>query len=89
MLEPAILALLIPITCLMIPIVAILTAHQRKMAEIIHQKASTQPGEIEALRREIYELKQLVHQQAIAMDSLLVRQTPPPTSPDISQRLDV
>lgn len=85
-------ALLIPIIIFMILIIAILTAHQRKMAEIVHsQKNAGQPGEIEALRREIYELKQLVHQQAIAMDNFVSRQAMPPATPpvDLSQRLDV
>ena len=62
---------IIPIVVFMIPIVAILTHHQRKMAELLHgSRAQALPNpEIDAMRREIAELKQLVHQQAIALDS--------------------
>ena len=67
---------LIPIVLFMIPIVAILTHHQRKMAELLHgSRQNTLPNaEIEALRREVQEVKQIVHQQTIAIDSL--RQLP-------------
>ncbi|MBV6491701.1 MAG: hypothetical protein IT202_02655 [Fimbriimonadaceae bacterium] len=70
---PETLALLIPITALLIPIVAILVRHQQKMAEIIHSSPKFDPGlnaQIDSLRREILELRQLVHQQTIDMDSL-------------------
>lgn len=86
----------IPILMLMIPIVAILTSHQRKMAEIIHgRNAQTPPQgvpasnpEIAALRAEVYELKQMVQSQLIAMDSLQsARQATPPPAPSIEQRL--
>ena len=69
--EPGHLALMIPIIIFMIPIVGILTAHQRKMAEIIHARQQIAPDEIAALRQEMAELKELMHQQAIAMDNLL------------------
>jgi hypothetical protein len=77
---------LIPLTALMIPIVAILTYHQRKMAEVIHAHRQPSPPspEIEALRREVLELKQVVHQQTIAIDG--IRQLPQPTH---SGRLEV
>jgi hypothetical protein len=63
---------LIPITALMIPIVAILTYHQRKMAEIVHQGrgADVPNQEIQMLRREVQEIKEIVHQQTIAIDSI-------------------
>lgn len=68
---------LIPIVIFMIPIVAILTHHQRKMAELLHgSRQNTLPNpEIEMLRREVQELKQVVHQQTIAIDN--IRQLPP------------
>lgn len=70
MLTPQSLVFLVPILALMIPIVAILAAHQRKMAEIVHQSARGHESsqEIAALRQEIQELKALVHQQAIVLD---------------------
>jgi hypothetical protein len=63
---------LIPIVLFMIPIVWILTYHQRKMAELMHGSGSNAlPNpEINELRREVQELKQVVHQQTIAIDNL-------------------
>lgn len=66
-------ALLIPIIIFMIPIIAILTAHQRRMAEIVHSRKG-EPNEIAELRREVLELKQLIHQQAISIDNMVSRQ---------------
>lgn len=65
--------ILVPLTLFMIPIVAILTYHQRKMAEIVHRNGATPAvlEEIHALRGEVREMKMLVHQQAIVLDSAL------------------
>ncbi len=64
-------AIMIPIIALMIPIVAILSAHQQKMARIIHEnKNSGNDLEVQRLRSEVEQLKQLVHQQTIAIDNL-------------------
>ncbi len=63
----------IPIVMFMIPIVAILTHHQRKMAELLHgnrQSANLSNAEVEGLRREVQEIKQILHEQTIAIDSL-------------------
>ena len=82
--------LVVPVIIFMIPIVAILTSHQRKMAEI-YQQRGPQPGfdptvamQVDALRREVGELKQLMHQQAIAIDNLAPRLMPP----DVTDRLE-
>lgn len=64
-----ILALGIPILALMIPIVAILTAHQRRMAEMMHRPGATGQSEIESLKQEVRDLKELVHQQTLALES--------------------
>jgi len=65
-----ILALMIPITALMIPIVAILVSHQQKMAQIIHSnRQGADAHETAALRAEVRELKEMVHQQMLALDS--------------------
>ena len=66
--DPENLVFLIPILIFMTPIIAILTAHQRKMAEILHSRPQVPTEEIQALRREVADLRQLVHQQAIALD---------------------
>lgn len=75
-----VLPFMIPLVIFMIPIVAILTSHQRKMAELLHGSRQQQlpSPEIDALRREVLELKQIVHQQTIAIDG--IRQLPPATS---------
>lgn len=67
---PETLGVLIPILGIVAGIVAILTKHQQRMAEIIHGTAQHQSNEdVAMLRSEVAELKQLVHQQMIALDS--------------------
>lgn len=68
---------LIPIVAIVmtfsVPLVAILVHHQRKMAELIHRnhsQAMQVHPESEALRREVAELKHLMHQQAIVLDDM-------------------
>jgi len=92
--EPiAFVALLIPIIALMIPIVWILTAHQRKMAEIMRQQhIQGNQGEIMQLRQDVQHIKEIVAQQAIQMDDFLsaqrkLAQGPPSTPAEIQQRL--
>jgi hypothetical protein len=54
------------------PIIGMLLRHQRKMAELYaaqHVSHGVNP-ETMALREEIRELKELVHQQSIAIDNL-------------------
>mgnify|MGYP007132113178 FL=1 len=83
------LPLTIPILIFMIPIIAILTNHQRKMAELMQQRGAfqQQPNpEIAALRQEVTELKYLVQQQIIASDHLSRMVAPAP--PDLPERLD-
>jgi hypothetical protein len=65
-----IIALMIPILALTIPIVAILSKHQQSMAELLNSRRQGEGQDIEAMRRELSELKSLVHQQAIAIDNL-------------------
>jgi hypothetical protein len=87
----SILPFMIPIIVFMIPIIAILTSHQQKMAQIIHdqQKRQADP-EIAALRQEVRELKELVHQQLIAMDSQVrpgISSVPPSVPESVRQSL--
>jgi len=71
-----------------VPITAILTYHQRKMAEIIHRSGEPQlAGEIANLRGDIAQLKQLVHQQMIALDSSTNSSRPPVEVP-LQKRLE-
>ena len=68
---------LIPIVAIVatfsIPVVALLTYHQRKMTEVIHGKANQQhalQAESHRIENEMRELRQLVHQQTIALDDV-------------------
>jgi len=72
---------LIPITALMIPIVAIWTSHQRSVLKMkldaqvrISQGNAQSQGEIQALRTEVRELREQLHAQVISMDSLISNQ---------------
>lgn len=78
-----------------IPIVAIVTAHKRRMAEIQLEMIKAQGGGQDAqnLRQEVYELKSLVYQQTLEADSMrqLIRgqaasaSTPPPPPQRVRQ----
>lgn len=78
-----------------IPIIAILTAHQRKMAELIHgqSKNANVDGntqrQIEYLTAQVGELRGLIQEHIINNDRTtpVVSQTPPPVS-SIEQRLN-
>lgn len=90
--NPAVIALFIPILIFSIPIIAILTAHQRKMAELFAQQNQIgNSPELAEVRRDLAELKSLVHQQSIAIDNLLTQRSSaavterlsPPTQPTL------
>jgi len=85
-LNPGIVALLIPILALMIPIVALLTRHQQQMAEIMARRSNT-AGEVDMLRREVGELKALIHQQTIALDNLALRPRQVDVNDDLRTRV--
>jgi len=68
--RPDQLVFFIPILGIVGWIVSILVKHQQRMAEIIHGTANQQSNtEITQLRIEVSELKALVHQQTIMLDS--------------------
>ncbi len=80
--RPESLLIFIPFFIVMIPIVRMLTKHQQRMAEIIHgSNQQDVGGEMAQLRKEVYDLKQLVHQQTIALDTLTNRTLQPPEQP--------
>ncbi|MDR3692356.1 MAG: hypothetical protein P4L46_23435 [Fimbriimonas sp.] len=85
--SPETLAVMIPVVLACIPIVAILTKHQQKMAEIIHGSGKRHEAEVAQLRNEVYELKQMIHQQMIAMDTLSTSQRRP-VEPGLQERLE-
>lgn len=86
---------LIPIVAIMmvfgIPIAAILTHHQRKMAELIHGKQveaqQLNPAimhEIQSLRGEVARLRDQVNSQTLEIEDL---RSPHIAAQDMSQRL--
>ena len=71
------LGVLIPIIALLIPIVVILTRHQMRMAALIHGRTIDQHDNIlpavennSQLSEEVRQLRELMHQQTIALDNL-------------------
>ncbi|MBC8065955.1 MAG: hypothetical protein H7Y17_14070 [Chlorobia bacterium] len=70
----AILGLLLGGIFLMTPIVWILTKHQQKMATIMRQD-QTQGNSVE-IQRELASLREIVHQQTIAIDNISRRELP-------------
>ncbi len=60
---------IVPLIIFMIPIIAILTKHQQKMAELIHG-GQRENQQIAQIMHELYELKQLVHQQTMQIDDI-------------------
>ncbi len=72
-----------------IPIIAILTSHQRKMAEILRQNPQNdlnQQRQFEYLQVQINELKALVQDNIIRNDTM--RAMPPVPNQDLEKRLN-
>ena len=92
---PEVLVLLIPIFAILmifgIPIVALLTGHQRKMAELYHKGVpdSQVVHELQALRADVAELRDRVNQQMLMIDRPGSVQPPGlgQTDPDVRSRL--
>jgi hypothetical protein len=69
---------MIPIVAILmvfgIPIIAILTHHQRKMAELIHSRGQdlnpTVMDEVQRLRSEVQQLRRELHETTIALDDV-------------------
>jgi hypothetical protein len=81
-------AVFIPILGIVAGIVAIMTKHQQRMAEILHGSPQNQSNnEINHLRNEVAELKHLVHQQMIALDAYSGHTRPPAENP-LQKRLE-
>lgn len=79
---------MIPIVAISAPflmiIVMTMTKHQQKMAELIAQNGrQTVDPRIDALQRDMADLKDLLHQQTIALD----RMTTPLPSAEIRERI--
>ncbi len=58
----------------MIPIVAILTKHQQKMALLLRGDQAQNPQENDAVRKDVESVRQMVMQQTIAIDNLAASQ---------------
>lgn len=59
---------------LLIPIVAILTSHQQKMAKLMNQQAPPQTNNQDEVLQELRSLRQLVGQQAMILDDVATKQ---------------
>jgi len=76
MLNPATLGVMIPIIAMMIPIVAILSKHQREMALMMRQDQSNGMNnvlpqimhELQSLRSEVTSMKQQLNDVTLAVD---------------------
>lgn len=84
----AIFGMFLGLVTLLIPIILILTHHQRKMAELIHKRADADRVllETEALRREVAELRDRLNHQMLEADNRqrLIREMPePPIRPTV------
>lgn len=77
-----------------IPIIAILTAHQRKMAELFRgqnapqQLDSNLQYKLDSLQSQVSELKQLMQEHIINSDAPAISAKTPPQVPTIEQRLN-
>jgi len=80
--------IIVPLGIIAIPLVAMLNAHQRRMAEIIHRNPPANQGEFEAIRLELSEMRQLMNQHTIALDDMRARQALPPIQDDVQNRLE-
>ncbi len=76
---------------LLIPIVAIFTHHQRKMAEILNRaRPGADPAVLEEvlrLRDEVQRLRADLHETTIALDDLRGTRTGQPGPPRLEQRI--
>lgn len=59
---------LVPVTALLIPIVAIFSHHQQKMAQIIHGRQD--PEEVAALRAQVEEMRRQLASQSVVLDDI-------------------
>ncbi|MBS1725922.1 MAG: hypothetical protein JST51_04320 [Armatimonadetes bacterium] len=64
--------ILVPIAALSIPVIKILTRHQAQMTQLIHSQGNLPQvqSDTSELREEVRQLRELMHQQAIAIDNL-------------------
>ncbi len=87
-LEPALIGGLAILMTFGIPIIAILTHHQRKMAEIIRRQPQSDPTlwrEVEALRTQVTDLRDQVNELIVKTDQTAVL---PPPVPSLEERIN-
>ena len=82
---------IIPCMALSIPIIALMQHHQQKMAEIIHGRRHKEviQGELDQMRAELNQLRNMVSTQALALEGLASRKplTGPNDTESLAQRL--
>ncbi len=65
-----------------LPLVVVLTKHQQRMAELLHRShGPALDPRIDALQRDMAEIKDLVHRQTLALDGMA-------RSGSVSQRIE-
>jgi hypothetical protein len=86
-------AVITSVVVFMIPIVAILTRHQHKMAELIHGRREAGEGisdtRLAALESQVAELAVLVKDQTLALENLRPSSGTSAAPPEISARMSV
>lgn len=81
-------AMVVGVVFFMIPIVAILTRHQQKMAELLRGKdPHQQDTQVQALSAQVERLTQAMHAQTLVIDELSrkLNTTPPPAPKAIEE----
>lgn len=76
-----VMAMVLGFAFLLIPIVAILTRHQQKMAELVHKRGEAQDPQVQALSAQVERLTQALHAQTLAVDELSRKLDPTPQQP--------
>jgi hypothetical protein len=86
---PEISFLIWPIMIFAVPIVSILTRHQRQMAEIIHGRSQREAveAELQGLRHEVNDLRSRLITHTLAIDSISQQQKALGGEEPIRQRL--
>ena len=72
-----------------LPIIAVLTRHQQRMAQILHDRQGAQPLATDRLAEELAHIRQVLTQHTIALDNLaeVQRKTAQTTQDEISNRI--
>jgi hypothetical protein len=65
----------------------ILTYNRQELARIAAHRPTTDSAEVAAMRRELQELKEMVHTQMLALDVYATSRQTPPTDDRLQERI--